>query len=314
MRKVIDLCLDMPMGAKELANTLSTMCLDPQYRGYKNSYGSGIAAQVGLTIQELDEVYKQQGKEGFQQVVHAAAEEHAMKPAEYVRHLDEIGIEWGITCDGDHDNRKTAELVQAYPNKLKGFIYVDPNKGEQAVRELEMCVKEYGLHALYLTAFRTKLPASDKRNYPLYSKACELGIPVHIYCSLNLSKAVPYDIGHPRYIDQVARDFPELKIMAGVSGWPWVLEFMCLALRHENVYLNFETHSPEKMAMRGSGYEPYLYYGENSLKERICFASNWGTQSVPVENIIAQVEALPFSDDAKEHIFYHNAKRFYEEL
>ena len=93
MRKVIDLCLDMPMGAKELANTLSTMCLDPQYRGYKNSYGSGIAAQVGLTIQELDEVYKQQGKEGFQQVVHAAAEEHAMKPAEFVRHLDEIGIE-----------------------------------------------------------------------------------------------------------------------------------------------------------------------------------------------------------------------------
>ena len=184
-----------------------------------------------------------------------------IKLAEFVRHLDEVGVEWGITCDGDHDNRKTAELVQAFPKKFKGFIYVDPNKGEEAVRELEMCVKEYGLHALYLTAFRTKLNAADRKNYPLYSKACELGIPVHIYSSLNLSKAVPYDIGHPRYIDQVARDFPELKIMAGVSGWPWVLDFLCLAIRHENVYLNFETHAPEKIAMRGSGYEPYLYYG-----------------------------------------------------
>ena len=132
--------------------------------------------------------------------------------------------------------------------------------------------------------------------------------------SLNLSKAVPYDIGHPRYIDQVARDFPKLKIMAGVSGWPWVLDFLCLAIRHENVYLNFETHAPEKIAMRGSGYEPYLYYGETSLKERICFASNWGTQSMPVEKLIAQVEALPFSDDAKEHILYNNAKTFYEQL
>lgn len=314
MRKVIDLCLDMPMGARELANTLSAMCLDPLYRGYKNSYGPGIAAQVGLTVQELDEVYAQQGKEGFQELVHAAAEKNAMKPEQFVRHLDEIGVEWGITCDSDHDNKKTAEIIRAYPGKFKGFIFLDPNRGEEAVRELEVCVKEYGLHALYLTAFRTKIPASDKKNYPLYSKACQLGIPVHIYSSLNLSKAVPYDIGHPRYIDQVARDFPELKIMAGVSGWPWVLEFMCLALRHENVYLNFETHAPEKIAMRGSGYEPYLYYGEHSLKERICFASNWGTQSVPVEDIIAQVEALPFSDDAKEHIFYHNAKRFYEEL
>ena len=64
--------------------------------------------------------------------------------------------------------------------------------------------------------------------------------------------------------------------------------------------------------MPGSGYEPYLFYGERNLKDRICFASNWGTQSIPVEDIIAQVEALPFSDGAKEHILYQNAKTFYE--
>lgn len=39
-----------------------------------------------------------------------------------------------------------------------------------------------------------------------------------------------------------------------------------------------------------------------------------GTQSMPVEKLIAQVEALPFSDDAKEHILYNNAKTFYEQL
>ena len=33
MRKVIDLCLDMPMGAEALTNMLSAMCLDPLYRG-----------------------------------------------------------------------------------------------------------------------------------------------------------------------------------------------------------------------------------------------------------------------------------------
>ena len=278
MRKVIDLCLDMPMGAEALTNMLGAMCLDPLYRGYKKTYGAGVAAQVGLTVEEIDAIYESEGRDGFLRIIREAAEKHAVKPAEFVRHLDEVGVEWGITCDGDHDNRKTAEIVQAFPKKFKGFIYVDPNRGEEAVRELEVCVKEYGLHALYLTAFRTKLNAADKKNYPLYSKACELGIPVHIYSSLNLSKAVPYDIGHPRYIDQVARDFPKLKIMAGVSGWPWVLDFLCLAIRHENVYLNFETHAPEKIAMRGSGYEPYLYYGETSLKERItlkyCHAAN----------------------------------------
>lgn len=266
MRKVIDLCLDMPMGAEALTNMLGAMCLDPLYRGYKKTYGAGVAAQVGLTVEEIDAIYESEGRDGFLRIIREAAEKHAVKPAEFVRHLDEVGVEWGITCDGDHDNRKTAEIVQAFPKKFKGFIYVDPNRGEEAVRELEVCVKEYGLHALYLTAFRTKLNAADKKNYPLYSKACELGIPVHIYSSLNLSKAVPYDIGHPRYIDQVARDFPKLKIMAGVSGWPWVLDFLCLAIRHENVYLNFETHAPEKIAMRGSGYEPYDLLSSTALR------------------------------------------------
>lgn len=312
--KAIDLCLDMPMGPEELISMLSTMCLDPNYRGYKKSYGKGIASQAGVTIEELDRVYEEGGKAGFDRVLRESAEKNAITEDQFVKHLDEIGVEWGITVSGDHDNRKTAELVHAHPEKFKGFIFVDPNQGEAAVRELETSVKEYGLHALYLTAFRTKLAADDKKNYPLYAKCCELGIPVHIYSSLNLSKAVPYDIGHPRYIDQVARDFPKLKIMAGVSGWPWVLDFLSLGLRHENVYLNFETHEPRKIAERGSGYEPYLYYGENNLRERICFASNWVTQSLPVEDLIAQVEALPWSDAAKERILYENAKTFYEEL
>lgn len=313
MRKVIDLCLDLPLDAKSITQTLQTMCLNPNYSGYKDSYASKIAAGIGLTVEELDIIASEQGSDAFAEHVFTAATAHEVTPADFVRYMDSIGVEWGITVSGDHDNRRTAEVVHQFPDRFKGFIFVDPHQGMDAVRELEICVKEYGLHALYLTGFRTKLPASHKKNYPLYAKCCELGIPVHIYSSLNLSTAVPYDIGHPRYIDEVARDFPELKIMAGVSGWPWVLEFLALGVRHKNVYLNFETHAPEKMNMRGSGYEPYLFYAENHLKDRICFASNWNTQSLSVGALIEQVEALPLSDQAKENILYRNAAAFYQD-
>lgn len=313
MRNVIDLCLDLPLDAKSVTSTLHTMCLDPNYSGYKNTYAPKIAGQIGLTLEELETVAKEEGESAFLEKVSAAALAHQVTPADFVKYMDSIGVEWGVTVSGDHDNRKTAEIVQQFPGRFKGFIFVDPNRGMDAVRELEVCVKEYGLHALYLTGFRTKLPASHKKNYPLYAKCCELGIPVHIYSSLNLSAAVPYDIGHPRYIDEVARDFPELKIMAGVSGWPWVLDFLALPRRHKNVYVNFETHAPEKMAARGSGYEPYLYYAEDGLTDRICFATNWTTQCISVGDLIKQVEALPISDRAKDHILYQNAAAFYQE-
>ena len=35
---IIDLCLDMPMSADECVQMLTTMCLDPNYRGYKTAY------------------------------------------------------------------------------------------------------------------------------------------------------------------------------------------------------------------------------------------------------------------------------------
>ena len=82
MRKVIDLCLDMPMGAEALTNMLSAMCLDPLYRGYKKTYGAGVAAQVGLTVEEIDAIYESEGRDGFLRIIREAAEKHAVKPAE----------------------------------------------------------------------------------------------------------------------------------------------------------------------------------------------------------------------------------------
>ena len=170
MRRVIDLCLDMPMGAEALTNMLGAMCLDPLYRGYKKTYGAGVAAQVGLTVEEIDAIYESEGRDGFLRIIREAAEKHAVKPAEFVRHLDEVGVEWGITCDGDHDNRKTAEIVQAFPKKFKGFIFVDPNRGEEAVRELEMCVKEYGLHVKHFRSLNDIVSERPFKENPMLTE------------------------------------------------------------------------------------------------------------------------------------------------
>ena len=49
---------------------------------------------------------------------------------------------------------------------------------------------------------------------------CELDIPVRIYTNMNYATDRPYDLGHPHHLDQIAMDFPELRIVAGLSGWP----------------------------------------------------------------------------------------------
>ena len=64
------------------------------------------------------------------------------------------------------------------------------------------------------------LPADDRRYYPFYAKCVELGIPLSIHTSANWTTVSVNDFGHPRHIDTVAADFPELTIVMSHGGYP----------------------------------------------------------------------------------------------
>lgn len=219
-------------------------------------------------------------------------------------------MSWGFTCKPDHNNEETAKICATHPDKYLGFAYIDPKNGMNAVRELEHCVKDLGLSALYISAYRTMLPANDKKCYPLYAKACELGIPVFIYCAMNYTANLPMYV-HPSFVDDVARDFPELKIMATVSGWPWCNDFIGLAIRHNNVCINLEVYDYAEMTKQGSGFEQFLYYAESKIRNKLCFASNWASQGIPLDVLIKNVENLPLKESTIDNILYNNAAKFF---
>lgn len=313
MRKVIDLCLDMPNFEEDLISTACKFCLPEtkkQWAGYRNNFNGGIGEKLGISLDELDRILAEEGRDAFMKVLKEKAHENAPQLPDVVKEFDELGIVWGMTCHNSHDNEKTAAIVNQYPDRFGGFCFVDPMEGMKAVRDFEYGVKELGLKALYITAFRTHLPANDKHNYPLYAKACELNVPVFIYSSMNLSAAVPMDIGHPIYIDEVARDFPELKIIASVSGWPWTSEFVGLALRHPNVYLNMETHDSALITVPGRGLEPLAYWIPR-IQDKFFFSSDATSQGLTLEHLISAVENWPFSDEIKEKILWKNAAKFF---
>jgi uncharacterized protein len=314
MAKVIDLYLDLPATEEYLVGSLSWYCMGEgaeSYKGYKYTFGEKQARSIGLSMAELDEILAEEGPDAFTTRVRNAAREHVVPLDDFIRHLDSVGVAWGITSTHDHNNEKTAEIVARYPDKLLGFAYLDPKQPMQAVRNLEYAVRELKLSAAYLTAFRTGVAANDPRCYPIYAKAVELEIPVFIYSCMNLSAGLPMDIGHPRYVDQVARDFPELKIMATVGGWPWVPEMVGVVRRHPNVYLNAEVHEPANLGIPGSGFETLMHYGKSALADRFCFASNWQLQCTPIEDLIQQMKDLPLPDAVIEKWLYTNAARFF---
>lgn len=205
-------------------------------------------------------------------------------------------------------NEDIAAFCQAHGSRYIGYAGVDPNKGMDAVRELEFAVRELGLKGLNLQCFEHRLAINDKRMYPLYAKCVELNIPVNLHASINFSTDCLMEHGRPILLDEVMVHFPELRVVASPPGWPWVHELVGVAWRHPNVFIGVSAVRPKYLAVENSGYEALLQYGNTVLQDRMLFGSSFPMQ--PVERAIEEVKELPLKDSVREKWLYRNSARF----
>jgi uncharacterized protein len=230
---------------------------------------------------------------------------------EYVKKLTGLGIVRSVPFGVS--NEESAALLRRYPDRFLGLARISINafKGMSGVRELERLVREEGFVALGVSALVDCIPASDRRYYPLYTKAAELGIPVRIYSSMNYANDRPYDLGHPRHLDQVAMDFPELRIIGGLGGWPWVNEMVALVRRHPNLHIDTSAHRAKYLGQSGSGWEMLIQFGNTLIQDKVLVGLSAGLVGQPHELLIEEYMSLPLKDTVKEKWLYKNAARVF---
>jgi predicted TIM-barrel fold metal-dependent hydrolase len=114
---------------------------------------------------------------------------------------------------------------------------------------------------------------------------------------------MPSEVGRPIYLDQVALDFPELKIVAGHIGYPWTDEAIAVATKHENVYIDTSAYTtrryPQALVefMRGHG------------RNKVLFGTNY-PMIMPAKALEGLAE-LALEDDVQELFLSGNACRIF---
>jgi uncharacterized protein len=205
-------------------------------------------------------------------------------------------------------NELIAPVAAQYPDRFIPFAGADVLAGPPAVRALEHWVRERGFRGLSLRPFMIGVPADDRRYYPFYAKCVELDVPLSIHTSANWSTDVVNDLGHPRHIDVVARDFPELRIIMSHGGYPWVLEAVLLAWKYPRVYLELAAHRPKYLAEPGTGWEPLLRFGQSTIADKVLFGTGWFLLSRPPADIVREFRALPVKPAVMERWLGKNAE------
>jgi uncharacterized protein len=300
MRKVIDLECDLPpdehgQPRKQEAATHPPGFGDPER----------LPPLPGHGFSNYQYIFSRRSAGGAQA---QSAKPYGMSLALFVQLMDRAGVEVGVLRAGNAIN---AAALRDFPGRFIGLATISPHDGMRGVRELVRLVTEEGFGGLRVSSLYNMVPASDRRYYPLYAKCVELDIPVRIYTSMNYANDRPYDLGHPRHLDEIAMDFPELRIIAGLSGWPWVNEMVALLRRHPNLYADTASHRPRYFGVPGSGWEEFLQFGNTLLQDKIMVGLSWEAFGTTMEALVEEYAALPLKSKVLDKWLYENAKRFF---
>ena len=310
MTQVIDLRLDFPPSVDEIVKPLKFMIVNRHGRGvanYRRIFGPRWAAATGVSLEELEKMAEKLSDEQLDAFLREKASRIVLSLPEFEKQLDEAGIQWGLLPT--MDNETMARQVAQLPGRVFGNTAVDPKRVMAAVGEVERAITQFGFKCINVSAYRTGIKANDARFYPVYAKAVELNVPVMIYATMNYNTELPMDIGRPLYLDRVAMDFPELKIIASCGGWPWVNELVGVARRHPNIYIDTSEHRPKYLTK--PGWEMLLQFANSVLQDQMVFGSGWGDLGIPVGQIVKEMRALPLKDAVKEKWLYRNAARLF---
>lgn len=227
-------------------------------------------------------------------------------PMHLRRLLDAQGIDHAVllaeeapATSGMITNEEVQDYVAGIPG-LHFFASINPLLEADPRQKLEILLARGPVAGIkFMPTYMYFYPA-DRRLYPLYGLAQELGLPCTFHTGLSRIPKTRLKYGDPLLLDDVACDFPDLPILLAHAGrGVWYAEAAMMATLHENVYLEISGLPPRNLP----GYFPRL----DRIAHKIVFGSDWPGLS----SIAANVEAIRevFSPANARTVLWGNAAR-----
>lgn len=205
-------------------------------------------------------------------------------------------------------NDEIAQVAAEHPDVLIPFGSVDPHLGRHAVNEVHRLVNEYGVKGFKFHPNVQAFMPNDRAFYPIYEAIAEHGrIALFHTGQTGIGAALPGGGGiklrysNPMYVDDVAADFPGLKIILAHPSFPWQDEALAVATHKRDVYIDLSGWSPKY-------FPPNLVrYANTLLQDKVLFGSDFPL--ITPDRWIADFETLDIKDTVRPKIMKLNAAK-----
>jgi predicted TIM-barrel fold metal-dependent hydrolase len=204
-------------------------------------------------------------------------------------------------------NDEVLAAAQANPDVLIPFGSVDPHKGKLGVREARELIAA-GVQGFKFHPNTQAFWPGDETFYPLYEVIAEAGLIALFHTgTTGIGAGMPGGGGvhlkysNPMAVDDVAADFPGMRIILAHPSFPWQEEALAIAVHKPNVYIDLSGWSPKYFP------EILIQYTNTRLKDKMLFGSDFPL--ITPDRWLADFEKLPIKDEVRPLVLKQNAAR-----
>jgi predicted TIM-barrel fold metal-dependent hydrolase len=246
--------------------------------------------------------------------------EYCRSPKALLKYLDSIGVERAVlinyvapdTMGFTHEvNQWVANYCKENPRRLISCGSVHPRHSLNVQKDMDEIVR-LGIRLIKIHPPHQLIYANDylsgvKELETIYRAAEANGIPVMVHTGTSIFPAARNKYGDPIYLDDVAVDFPKLKILMAHGGRPiWMQTAFFLLRRHRNIHLDISGIPPKQLLK----YFPRL----EEIAYKTLFGTDWPSPGIPdISQNLEQFRQLELSEEIKEQILSKNALTMWPE-
>lgn len=245
----------------------------------------------------------------FDQIV-----EFARSPKKFLAHLDQAGVDRAVLINyvapevigfTNEVNPFVADYCKAAPDRLIPCGSIHPRHSTNVMRDIEeivrLGIKLIKIHPPHQLLYPNDYLSGMKELEIIYRAAEANGIPVMFHTGTSIFPGARNKYGDPIYVDDVAVDFPNLKILLAHGGRPlWMDTAFFLVRRHPNVYLDTSGIPPRTLLK----YFPRL----EEIAHKSLFGTDWPGPGVPdIKQNLDDFKTLALSDAARTQMLEKTA-------
>jgi hypothetical protein len=180
----------------------------------------------------------------------------------------------GAEISNDH----VAAYVRKHPTRLVGFAGIDPAAPNEAIAEIGRAQNELGMPGIAVAPAAQDFHPSNSQAMRVYAAAAQRNMPIVFHPGVFIASPTKLEYAQPVLLDEVAREFADLKIIIAHMGYPWMHEVTVLLGKHPNVFTetSWLLHHPWQ------AYQALLEAYEYGVMDKILFGSGFPASSASV--------------------------------